>query len=97
MKRRIFAIVEVDDERAFAEIDDGPVAYLEKEFGWLEQSGISLKECFVVDEDAEDPWERYIGYLAQFAFDHSGDECTNGISEPMSYAVCFENQKSEEK
>ena len=44
MKRKIAAIVEVDDGIAYKKIDDGPVPYLESEFGWLAPSGISLKE-----------------------------------------------------
>lgn len=83
MKRKVFAVIEVDDEMAFAKIDDGPVAYLEKEFGWLEQSGISLKECFIADEDANSLWERYSIYLAQFAFVHVFDDCDDVL--PMTF------------
>lgn len=43
MNRRVFAIIEVDDDKAIAE-DKGTGEYLEKEFGWLEQSGIDLKQ-----------------------------------------------------
>lgn len=32
LKRKVFAAIDVDDEMAFAQINDGPVAYLEKEF-----------------------------------------------------------------
>lgn len=83
MKRKVFAVIDVDDEMAFTQINDGPVAYLEKEFERLEQSGISLDGCFVADEDADSPWERYTIYLAQFAFDHVFDDCDDVL--PMTF------------
>ena len=57
MKRTILAYLEIDDDLAFEKIDDGPIAYLEKESGWLAQSGI-----FITD-----------AALARFAFEHLGD------------------------
>lgn len=81
MERTVIAYLTIDDDRAFAEIDDGPIAYLEKEAGWLEQSGIFLKDAAIADDDAEDPKERYMVYLAQFAFDHM----SNPDVRPMTY------------
>jgi hypothetical protein len=52
--RTIVAIIEVDNERAFEE-SDGPIDYLEREFGWLEQSGIFLANARVLDDD--DPYD----------------------------------------
>ena len=49
--RTVIAILEVDDDKAFEEIDDGPIPYLEREFGWLEQSGISLQNARILDDD----------------------------------------------
>lgn len=43
MKRRIFALLEVDDDTAFQKIDDGPISYLAKEMDWLEPSNIFCK------------------------------------------------------
>ena len=40
MRRKIIALIEVEDETAFQKIDDGPICYLVKEMGWLEQSRI---------------------------------------------------------
>ena len=51
--RTVIAILEVDDDRAFTEIDDGPIPYLEREMGWLEQSGIFLQNARILDEDDE--------------------------------------------
>ena len=81
--RQVFAIVEVDADTAFEKIDDGPVSYLEHEFGWLEQSGISLKDCFIADEDEDDRWKAYINYVAEWAFHHQSNDC-EGAS-PISY------------
>ena len=52
--RTIVAIIEVDNERAFKE-GDGPISYLEREFGWLEQSGIFLENARILDDD--DPYD----------------------------------------
>ena len=81
MKRTILAYLEIDDDLAFERIDDGPIAYLEKESGWLAQSGIFITDAAIADADTADPKEAYLVYLARFAFDHLGDE---NIS-PMSY------------
>jgi hypothetical protein len=48
--RTVMAILEVDDDRAIAE-DLGTIDYLEREFGWLEQSGISLQNARILDDD----------------------------------------------
>lgn len=49
-----------------------PVESLEREFGWIEQSGICLEGCALVDSDVR--WERYITYLVQWAIDHSSPD-----------------------
>ncbi len=69
MKRKIFALLEVDDDTAFQQIDDGPIPYLEKEMGWLEQSQIFLKDAFIADEDENDAEQAYLNYLAAWVFD----------------------------
>ncbi len=84
MKRTIYALIVVDDETAFAKIDDGPIPYLEQEFGWLEQSGISLSDAFIADSDDTDSWGRYIAYLAKWVFEHQS--CDNQGAVPLTYA-----------
>lgn len=49
-----------------------PVEFLEREFGWMEQSGIYLESCALVDYDIQ--WERYITHLVQWAIEHSSPE-----------------------
>lgn len=83
MKRKIVAIVSVDDDTAFEKIDDGPVSYLEKEFGWLEESNIFLRDCFIADDDEDDKWQAYLNYLVDWAFNHQG-EAFAGMT-PASY------------
>lgn len=46
------AIIEIDDEQAIAE-DCGTIEYLEREFGWLDQSGIYLQNARILDDDDE--------------------------------------------
>lgn len=50
--RKVVAIIEVDDDKAIAE-DLGTIEYLEREFGWLEQSGVSLQNARILDDDDE--------------------------------------------
>lgn len=48
--RTVIAMLEIDDDKAIAE-DLGTIEYLEREFGWLEQSGISLQNARILDDD----------------------------------------------
>ena len=87
MKRTILAYLEIDDDLAFEKIDDGPIAYLEKESGWLAQSGIFITDAAIADADAADPKEAYLVYLARFAFDHLGDEVKT--MSPLKSVLCI--------
>lgn len=90
MERTILAYLTVDEDRAFEEMKDGPISYLEREAGWLEQSGIHLEDAAIVDDDAEDPKERYLVYLARFAFEHLSD----GDVYPMMFREWMGNETS---
>jgi hypothetical protein len=50
--RTIIAILEVDDDKAIAE-DLGTIEYLEREMGWVGQSGIFLQNARILDDDDE--------------------------------------------
>ena len=50
--RKIIAMLEVDDDKAIAE-DLGTIEYLEREFGWLQASAISLDAARILDDDDE--------------------------------------------
>ena len=92
MNRRVFAIIEVDNDKAIAE-DKGTGEYLEREFGWLEQSGIALKHWLIADDDDTERWARYINYLIEWALDHSGEDC-DGMS-PVCYDEWCDNEDAE--
>ena len=52
--RKLILLVDVDESFAIEE-DIGTIDYLEREFGWLNDSGIYLDQARIVDEDdAED-------------------------------------------
>lgn len=85
--REFIALLAVDEETA-SRYDEAngfeetsPLDFLEREFGWLETSGVSLTECALVDGD--DLWECYLRYLTQWAIDHWDDKC-KGMS-PACY------------
>ena len=80
-KRTVIAYFTVDEDRAFDAFGDGPVSYMEHEAAWLEESGIFLTGAAIADEDADDPKEAYLVYLARFCFAHFGDSDAC----PMSY------------
>ena len=48
--RKLILLVDVDDNFAIEE-DIGTIDYLEREFGWLNDSGIYLDQARIVDED----------------------------------------------
>lgn len=48
--RDVIVMLEVDDDKAINE-GLGTIEYLEREFGWLEQSGISLQNARILDDD----------------------------------------------
>ena len=73
-ERTVIAYFEVDEDRAFDGFGDGPVPYLEHE-------AVCLTGAAIADEDADDPKEAYLVYLARFCFAHFGDSDAC----PMSY------------
>lgn len=48
--RKILVLLDVNDEKAIAE-DLGTIEYIEREFGWLHDSGISLEYARILDDD----------------------------------------------
>lgn len=80
MGRQFAAIIELDEDIAIKNseacglCDMTPGDYLEKEFGWLEQSGITLEQWLITDYDDEVRWARYINYLIDWALSYSSEE-----------------------
>lgn len=54
--RNVIVMLEVDDDRAINE-GLGTIDYVQREFGWLEQSGIYLESARILDEDDEEDAE----------------------------------------
>lgn len=50
--RKVIVMLEVDDDRAIEE-GLGTIDYVEREFGWLEESGICLQNARILDDDDE--------------------------------------------
>lgn len=50
--RDVIVMLEVDDDKAINE-GLGTIEYLEREFGWLEQSGVFLQSARILDDDDE--------------------------------------------
>lgn len=48
--RKLILLVNVDENFAIEE-DIGTIDYLEREFGWLNDSGIYLDQARIIDED----------------------------------------------
>lgn len=78
--RRLFAEINFDEEVASRNAetngydDDGPTSTVEREFGWLEQSGITLANTVLADADDSDLWSRYLYYLMGWAMRHTYDD-----------------------
>lgn len=80
--RKIFSELSVDEDRLIDNGDETVGDRLEQEFGWLEQSGVFLKNWLIADEGDEE-WTLYINYLFKWAFDHCGLD--NEGNSPFTY------------
>lgn len=70
MQRTIYAKLTVNENRAIEE-DMSTLSYLEREAGWMEESGIYIDEAFISDYDSTEVWDRYIDYVTAWAFKNS--------------------------
>jgi len=89
-ERRFFAEIIVDDTNAFEENGIGPCEYLEREFGWLQESGISLENAIIADDDEDSMWMRYLHHLIEWAMEKLNSE------EPEN-PLLWEQYKEKEK
>ena len=75
--RKFIALLNFDEDIAsrYDEVNGGeytaPGDFLEHEFEWLRESGITLEDWALIDDS---PWEQYIQYLIQWVLDHSSEE-----------------------
>ena len=65
MERRILAELFVEDDKAI-EIDKGTIDYVEREAGWMSESGISVGQMRILDDD--DPEDVKASNLADKIF-----------------------------
>ena len=78
--RRLYAEINFDEDVASRNAetngydDAGPADTVEREFGWLEQSGITLGNVVLADDDDSDLWSRYLYYLMGWAMRHGYDD-----------------------
>lgn len=80
--RKVIAIIEVDADTAFKAIDDGPIPYLEQAVPKID-GVIGLGDAFISDDDEDDIRQRYLNYVAEWVFEHLGDDENN--DSPLSY------------
>ena len=92
MNRKVFAELYVDEE--VSGVNEGTLDYVEKEMGWVNESGIYLRGAILVDRDSDSQWERYINYLCNWALSHN-DEACDGMS-PASFEEWRNNEDAEE-
>ena len=100
-KRKIVAIIDFDEAASEKYVETNglspvtPDEYFEREFGWIEQSGFTLDDWIITDEDADSNWSRYINYLVKWIFDHSGYGDPDDMT-PPSFSQWFHNQNEPE-
>ena len=73
MERRILAELFVDDDRAIEE-DLGTIDYVEREAGWMSESGIRVGDMRILDDD--DPEDAKASDLADKIFKSEGNNRT---------------------
>lgn len=73
MERRILAELFVEDDRAIEE-DLGTIDYVEREAGWMSESGISVGQMRILDED--DPEDAKARDLADKIFNSEENKLT---------------------
>ena len=73
MERRILAELFVDDNRAIEE-DLGTIDYVEREAGWMSESGISVGQMRILDDD--DPEDAKAIDLTDKIFNSKGNKPT---------------------
>lgn len=73
MERRILAELFVEDDRAIEE-DLGTIDYVEREAGWMSESGISVGQMRILDED--DPEDAKASNLADKIFNSEENKPT---------------------
>ena len=87
MERKVLVELYVNEEESG---DYGTIDYVDRELGWVEESGISHGDMVILDYDSDSSHERYLNYLSNWIFNHHDEECA-GMS-----PACFEEWRDNE-
>ena len=88
---KVYAEFDVDDNRLIDNDDETLSERFDEECGWVEQSGMILKNKLVVDEN--DNWHRYLRYLVDWAM--KPQNLVTKTDSPLSYKE-FHERSSEQ-
>ena len=78
---KVYAEFDVDDDRLIDNDDETLSERFEEECGWVEQSGMILKNKLIVDEN--DDLHRYLRYLVDWAM--KSQNLVTKTDSPVSY------------
>ena len=88
---KVYAEFDVDDDRLIDNDDETLSERFEEECGWVEQSGMILKNKLVVDEN--DDWYRYLRYLVDWAM--KSQNLVTKTDSPLSYKEFLERSSKQ--
>ena len=88
---KVYAEFDVDEDRLIDNDDETLSERFEEECGWVEQSGMILKNKLVVDEN--DDWHRYLRYLVDWAMKFQN--LVTKTDSPMSYEEFLERSSEQ--
>ena len=88
---KVYAEFDVDDDRLIDNDDETLSERFEEECGWVEQSGMILKNKLVVDEN--DDWHRYLRYLVDWAM--KSQNLVTKTDSPLSYKEFLERSSKQ--
>ena len=88
---KVYAEFDVDDDRLIDNDDETLSERFEEECGWVEQSGMILKNKLVVDEN--DGWHRYLRYLVDWAM--KSQNLVTKTDSPVSYKEFLERSSKQ--
>lgn len=97
MKRNVVALIAVDEDVVSERNVDGPIEFLEKEIDRHIDGG-EVIDSFIADDDEDDEQAAYLNYLAEWIFDHRGEEYKGmspaGYNEWVSTEKIFSGKKT---
>lgn len=83
--RKVYVEMTIEEPCDLEEGEPTIVDALENESGFMENSGVTVENFFISDEDDEEPWCQYISYLMNWCLRHTNPELRYKHNNPMSY------------